>query len=195
MDIPLLVALAVIVVFGILGFRDGVVKRLLEIVGVLVSLVLTARFASAVQPWISAKTGMNEGVSLLVTWAVLFIVGLILSRMLAKIISKVLRLTVLGWLDKWGGALVGIALGTLVTSVLLVAASQVPGGQSIQASYNRTSLGQFIFYAAPAIYEQVRSLSGGQVEEVWYRVLDEAKKSGETVKEEVEKAAREAKSE
>ena len=195
MNVPLLAALAVIIVFGILGFRDGVVKRILEIAGVLVSLILTARFATAVQPWMMDKTGMNEGASLLVTWAVLFIVGLVLSRMLATIISKALRLTVLGWLDRWGGALVGIALGTLVTSVLLVAASQVPGGQSIQTVYNRTSLGQFIFYAAPSLYEQVRSLSGGQMDEIWDRVLDEAKKSGEKVKEEVEKAAHEAKSE
>ena len=194
MDIPVLIALAVIVVFGILGYRDGVVKRILEIAGVLVSLILTARFASAVQPWMMDKTGMNEGASLLVTWAVLFFVGLVLSRMLATIISKALRLTVLGWVDRWGGALVGVALGTLVTSVILVAASQVPGGQSIQSAYGRTSLGEFIFYSAPTLYEQARRLSGGQVEEVWDRVLDEAKKSGEKVKEEVEKAAREAKS-
>jgi len=195
MDIPVLIALAVIVVFGILGFRDGVVKRILEIAGVLVSLILTARFASAVQPWIMDKTGVNEGASLLVTWAVLFTVGLVLSRLLATMISKALRLTVLGWLDRWGGALVGIALGTLVTSVVLVAASQVGGGQSIQTAYQKTSVGQFIFYAAPAFYEQARRLSGGQVEEVWDRVMEEAKKSGEKVKEEVGKAVDEAKPE
>jgi len=195
MDLAVLIALAVIVVFGILGYRDGVVKRILEIAGVLVSLILTARFASAVQPWMMDKTGMNEGASLLVTWAVLFFVGLVLSRFLATIISKALRLTVLRWVDRWGGALVGVALGTLVTSVILVAASQVPGGQSIQSAYSRTSTGEFIFYAAPAFYQQVRQLSGGQVEEVWDRVLDEAKKSGGKVKEEVEKAADEAISE
>jgi len=195
MDIPVLIALGVIIVFGILGFRDGVVKRLLEIAGVLVSLILTARFASAAQPWIQDKTGMEEGASLLVTWAVLFFVGLLLSRLLAKMISKALRLTVLGWLDRWGGFLVGIALGTLVTSVILVAASQVSGGQSIQEAYQKNKVGQFIFYAAPTFYEQARRLSGGQVEEVWDRVMKEAKNSGEQVKEEVEEAVREATSE
>ena len=195
MDFPLLMALAAIVFFGILGFRDGVVKRILEMAGVLVSLILTARFASAVQPWIMDKTGMNEGASLLVTWAVLFFVGLVLSRILATFISKALRLTVLGWLDKWGGALVGIALGTLVTSVILVAATQVPGGQPIQTAYSKTPVGQFIYYAAPAFYEQVRRLSGGRVEEVWDRVLNQAKESGGKVKEEVGKAVDEAVSE
>jgi uncharacterized membrane protein required for colicin V production len=192
MDIPVLIALTVILVFGILGFRDGVVKRILEIAGVLVSLILTARFASAAQPWIQDKTGMEEGASLLVTWAVLFFVGLALSRLLARLISKALRLTVLGWLDKWGGALLGVAVGTLVVSVFLVAASQVPGGQSIQKTYQKSELGQFIFFAAPSFYEQARRLSGGEVEEVWYRVLDQAKETGSKVKDEVEDTVREA---
>jgi len=192
MDIPVLLALAAIIIFGILGFKDGVVKRLLEIAGVLVSLILTARFASAVQPWILEKTNMNEGASLLVTWAVLFFVGLVLSRMLANLITKALHLTVLGWLDKWGGAVVGMALGTLVISVILVAATQVPGAGSIQTSYDKTPVGQFIYYAAPEFYQQVRQLSGGKVEEVWDRVLDKAQESGEKVKEEVGEAAREA---
>ena len=115
--------------------------------------------------------------------------------MIATLVSKMLRLTVLGWLDRWGGALVGIAVGTLVTSVVLVAASQVPGGQSIQTAYNRTALGQFVFYAAPSFYEQARHLSGGQVEEIWDRVLGAARESGSEVKEKVEEAAREAVSE
>ena len=53
-------------------------------------------------------------------------------------------------------------------------------------------LGQFIFYAAPAFYEQARRLSGGQVEEIWDRVLDQAKETGDKVKDEVEGAVREA---
>lgn len=192
MDVPVLIALAAIIIFGVFGFKDGVVKRILEIAGVFVSLILTARFASAVQPTIMDKTGMEEGASLLVTWAILFFVGLLLSRLLAKLISKALRLTVLGWLDRWGGALVGMALGTLVVSVVLVAATQVPGASSIQAAYDKTTLGQVIYYAAPEIYVQARKLSGGEVEEVWNRVMDQAGESADKIKEEVEKAAKEA---
>lgn len=192
MDIPVLLALAAIVIFGIVGFKDGVIKRILEIAGVLVSLILTARFASAVQPTVMDKTGMEEGASLLVTWALLFFVGLVLSRLLARLISKALHLTVLGWLDRWGGALVGMALGTLVVSVVLVAATQVPGAESIQTAYDKTKVGQFIYYSAPEFYVQVRKLAGGDVEEIWDRVMDQAGDSADKVKEEVEKAAREA---
>lgn len=191
MDIPVLLALASVIVFGILGFKDGVVKRILEIVGVLVTLVLTARFATAVYPWFMDKAGMEEGPALLLSWGVLFFAGLFLSRILATMISKALRLTILGWLDKWGGALVGLALGTLVTSVILVAASQVPGGASIQDAYDRTPLGSFVYYAAPNFYEQARKLGGGRMDEVWERVLDTARQGKDKVADEVEKAAKE----
>jgi len=53
-------------------------------------------------------------------------------------------------------------------------------------------VGQFIYYAAPVLYEKVRELGGGKVEAVWDRTLDTAKVSGDKVKKEVEKAAREA---
>ena len=192
MDAPLIIALVVIVFFGILGFKDGVIKRLLEIGGVFVSLVLTARFATAAEPWVADKTGLSEGTALLVTWAALFFAGLLLSRILASMASKLVRLTVLGWLDRWGGAVVGMALGALVASVILVAASSVPGGVKIQSAYDESALGRFIFYSAPSVYEQVRKLAGSDVDAVWDRSLDKAREEADKGKEAVKEKAEEA---
>ncbi len=192
MDFPLIIALVVIVFFGILGFKDGVIKRIFEIGGVFVSLILTARFATAVEPWVADKTGLSEGTALLVTWAALFFAGLLLSRLLASMASKLVRLTVLGWLDRWGGALVGMALGTLVASVILVAASSVPGGVKIQSAYDQSALGRFIFYSAPSVYEQVRKLAGSDVDAIWDRSLDQAREEADKGKDLVKEKAEEA---
>jgi len=91
---------------------------------------------------------------------------------LASLVSKLIRLTILGWLDRGGGAVVGMALGTLVASVLLLALSAVPGGNKIHASYDASPLGRFILYAAPSVYEQVRRMAGSDVDAVWDRTLD-----------------------
>jgi membrane protein required for colicin V production len=185
-------ALAAIVFFGILGFRDGVVKRILEIAGVLVTLILTARFASALQPTVVAKTGLHDGPALLLTWGLLFFAGLVLSRLIANVVRRMIRLTVLGWLDKWGGAVVGLAFGLLVTSAILVAASQVPGGERIQTAYDRVPLGRFIFYAAPTVYQEARRLAGGDVDEVWRKVLTVTKNKAAEGKAKVEDELKEA---
>jgi|GEM_PF-1171834 len=188
MDLAVLISLPVIVLFGILGYRDGVIKRILEIAGVLVVLVLTARFATAVHPWVMDKTGVPEGPALLITWAGLFFAGLLLARFVASMISKLIRLTIVGWLDKVGGVIVGMLFGTLLASVLLIAISQVPGGQSVKASYEDAPLGRFIYYAAPNFYQTTRQLFGEDLDDLWDRVLEETKDE----REEAERRAREA---
>ena len=175
MEPALLIPLPFILLLGFLGYREGVLKRLLEIVGVFATVILTARFAAAVHPWIMERTGADESPALLITWAVLFFGGLILSRMIATLVSKLIRLTILGWLDRWGGALMGAVLGTIIASVVVILLCQAPGGNKLQSTYLEQPLGRFIYYAAPNLYIQARQLFGGKTEEVWSRVMDAAK--------------------
>ncbi len=205
MGLAVIIPLPLIALFGIMGFRDGVVKRVIEILGVFVTLILTARFAAQVNPWMMEQTNVPEGTALLVTWAALFFAGLLLSRLLATLISKMIRLTILGWVDKMGGALVGMALGVFVSSLVLLVISQMPGGNSIKSEYQETSFGQFIYYAAPTFYQTARKLGGQKADEMFERAMDEAgnaagdarEKAGEVMddaaKEAMEKAEEAAK--
>ncbi len=200
MELAVVISLPVIALFGIMGYRDGVVKRVLEIAGVFATLILTARFAAAVNPWMMEQSGVPEGPALLITWAALFFAGLLLSRMLATVISKMIRLTILGWIDKIGGAVMGMALGVLVASVVLIVISHLPGGQSVKHQYNDSPMGQFIYYAAPNVYQSARKLGGQQVDDLWNRVMDETEnvtgkateKAKEKAKEALDKAADQA---
>lgn len=207
MDLAVIISLPVIALFGIMGYRDGVVKRVIEILGVIATLLLTARFAAAVNPWMMEKTGVPEGPALLITWAALFFAGLLLSRLLATVLSRMVRLTILGWLDKLGGILIGVALGVFVASVVLLVVSQIPGGKAVKAEYHESSMGRFIYYAAPTFYQTARKLGGEKADELFTRVLEKAEdaagdareKAGEVMsdaaddaREKAEDAAREA---
>lgn len=192
MDFMVWIAIPIMAFFAILGFKDGVVKRVLEIIGLIVTIILTARFASAVTPWMTDKTGLDEGKALLVTWAVLILAGGVLSKLLAAAVSKTLRLTVMGWLDRWGGALCGVAFGMLVASVLMVAMSQMPGGQVIQQAYEKRPASRFIFYSAPNLYQFARQMGGGKVDDVWHRVMGDAAEEGEELGEEIKEQAEDA---
>ncbi len=190
MELPVIVALGAIAIFGVLGFRDGVIKRVIEIAGVFVALFLTARFAESVAPRVMEMAGVGEGPALLMTWAGLFVVGLILSRLLARGLSKLVRLTVLGGLDRFGGAVLGLALGTLVVSVLVVAISQVPGADGLQTSFERDPVGRVVFYAAPNVYRVVRGLGDSDAGRLWDRALDSTRdqvdQAGKSVREAVD---------
>jgi hypothetical protein len=186
---PVIFGLAVIVLFGALGWRDGLVKRVLEVAGAIAALLLTARFAGVVQPWVSRTTGAGNGPALLITWAVMFVVLLVLSRILAALIAKLLRVTVLVWVDRLGGAVLGLCFGMLLASVLLVAASQIRGGGGIQADCDRTVVGRAIYYTAPRLYIQARRTSGGRVEEAWERFTTRAVEAAAAGKAKLKEAA------
>lgn len=192
MNAPVGFALAVMVLFGALGWRDGLVKRVLEVAGAVAALLLTARFAGAVQPWVSERTGAGTGPALLITWAVMFIVGLVLSRLLAAGIAKLLHLSVLVWVDRLGGTLLGLCFGLLLASVLLVAASQVRGGAAVQADCDRSLAGRIVYYAAPNLYVQARKASGGRLESAWEKFTSRAAEAAAAGKARVEESVKES---
>lgn len=175
MELLIWLPVPILLVFGFLGFRDGLIKRALEVIGILATILLTARFATEMLPWMKENTGLPEGAALMLTWAALFFVGFVLTKLLAALVSRLVRLTILGWVDKGGGALLGVFIGVLFCSVVLVAGSQIPGGERIQQAYDRTFLGRTLFYAAPDIYRSAQGLSGGRAAEVWSRVLDKVR--------------------
>ena len=61
--------------------------------------------------------------------------GLILSRLLATLISRLLHLTMLVWVDRWGGALWALPSARWSPACCWWPASQVPGGPMVQAAY------------------------------------------------------------
>ncbi len=191
MPATLLIPIPFIVVLALVGLRDGVVKRVVEIIGVIATVILTARFAAAVQPWVMDRTGAAEEPALLITWALLFLAGLILSRLVAVLLSKLIHLTILGWLDRLGGAVLGAAIGVLLSSAVVLLLSQLPGGGDIQRDYQASGFGRFIYGAAPSVYQGARGLWGEQADRTWSRVMDEARDSAAAAKDKVQDEAKE----
>ncbi|HPF69668.1 MAG TPA: CvpA family protein [Candidatus Krumholzibacteria bacterium] len=189
------IALALIAGFAIWGFKDGVVKRVVEIVGALLTLMLTARFAAAVTPRVAGATGWSESVSLLVAWVLMIFVGLVLSRLLARLISKAVRLTVLGWVDRLGGAVCGAALGMLVASILLLALGVLPGGPELQAAYRKDAVGAVIIDSAPNVARQAKLVAGDRFAALWDQVTREADAKADAAADQAKRTLDEAKDE
>ncbi len=154
------------------GWRSGVVRRLLELVGLVAAILASARFAAAVAPWLGARTAMSETTALLTAYVLVFVAALILVRLVARAIAAIVHWTPLGWLDRLGGALCGVLIASLLLSVGLIAVSQAPGGASVRDTFMAHPVGQVIYQAAPMLYQGMRELFGGQMDELWRRVVD-----------------------
>lgn len=179
------VTVALLAICGFYGWRAGVIRRLLELAGLVLAILVSARFAAAVTPWLADHSAMSEQTALLASYVLVFVVALIAVRLVAGALATVIRWTPLGWLDRLGGAVCGVMIAALLISVGLIAVSQGPGGPAVREAYLRQPVGEAIYRAAPSLYQGARRLFGGQIDELWQRAVD----MGGKLIEEGEKAA------
>ena len=166
------VTVAVLAICGFYGWRAGMVRRVLELVGLVLAILVSARFAAAVTPWLAEHTAMSAHTALLTSYVLVFVVALIAARLLAGALAAVIRWTPLGWLDRLGGAVCGVTIAALLISVGLIAVSQGSGGQAVREAYLRQPVGEAIYHAAPSLYQGARRLFGGQIDELWQRAVE-----------------------
>ena len=166
------VTVVLLAVCGFLGWRAGVLRRLLELAGLVLAIVFSARFAAALAPWLSERTGMSVTSALLSSYALLFVSALIVVGLLARVLTRLIHWTPLGWLDRLGGTLCGLILGALLISIGLIAVSQTPDGAQVRETYCRHPAGRVIYHAAPSLYQSARRLFGGQMDDLWRRVVE-----------------------
>jgi hypothetical protein len=144
------------------GWRTGLVRRVLEFAGLVASLLLATRYGGEVAALLVAETGLSPGAAAPVGWALLFVALLAATRLLAWAVAGAVRVSVLGWLDRWGGAALGLLAGVLVGSVLLMLLCRLAGDGELRRRVREEPVTRLVHGAAPALYE----LAGGDRERV-----------------------------
>ncbi|MDY0108985.1 MAG: CvpA family protein [Candidatus Krumholzibacteria bacterium] len=172
MNMVVWVTVGLLVICGVWGWRTGVVQRLLELIGLVASILLSARFASAVAPWLADHSAMDTSTALLASYVLVFVAALILVRLAARGLAALVRWTPLGWLDRLGGAVCTMLIAALLISIGLIAVSQSAPGHGVRDTYLRHPVGQVIYYAAPSLYQGARRLFGGQIDDLWHRAVE-----------------------
>jgi len=170
------------------GWRAGIVKRLLELVGTIVAVVLAARYGTSVGLLIAGATDLPAPVAGAAGWIAIIALGYILSRFLAWVVSRIIGQTILGGIDRAGGAVFGLGVGVLVVSVLLVLASAVPNNDDLRREIQDQPLSRLVHSVAPALWQAVNG-EDHDLDRLWDDLRDSAQDHG---KEAVEAAARAA---
>jgi len=174
--------LALLLVFAIAGWRAGLIRRVLEFVGMVASVLLASRFGFLAADWLQDLTGLEDRLARPLGWLLVFIVLLIGTRVLAWLLAKALRVSVLGWVDRWGGALLGVLIGVLVCSVLLMLVCRVTGDDDLAEQVRSDPVTRVVHSAAPALYALVARGDHEDLERLWQRAregIDELPDPGE----------------
>jgi uncharacterized membrane protein required for colicin V production len=162
MEAVLIGVVLVFAYFGIEGLRHGVVRRAVEVVGLLLVFLCAAELSRALQPTLAHKLDVSDRAAFVTAWAVVLIAGVVAVRLLAAGASKLVRLSIVSWLDRTGGLILGLAFGAVISSCLLIALLAVPVDRHLKDEVRDERFTGALLNVAPAVYDLLRSAHDGE---------------------------------
>jgi membrane protein required for colicin V production len=115
-----------LVVIGIFkGWRNGFVLGIFSVLAFIVGLAAAIKLSAVVAERLGENTSISQRWLPVLAFALVFFLVVFLVRLGAKAIEGLLRITMLGWLNKLGGVLLYVLLYLLIFSVLLFYAQQL----------------------------------------------------------------------
>lgn len=153
------VILIIIVIATFLGLWVGLIKAALFLAGIIVGVILAGRFYLPFSQVFSFLPG--EGAAKVVAFAIILIGVMIIAVLLAVLLKRLTSLAMLGWVDRLGGAVFGLLLGTIFCGALLAMWAKFLGvGGAITGSILASILLDhfpLVLALLPAEFDAVRS--------------------------------------
>jgi len=159
MPISELIFMGLLGVAGILGFRKGFISQVTMFIGLCLGIWLAIRFAGLVGEYL-APYGVPAGEKGYIISFVVVFAGVVLGvYFLGRFATRVLKVLMLGWVDKLAGLLFGVLKAALILSVLLAVLARAGVNDKLFSQEAQEGL----FYRtlsgfAPTFYPSLRNL-------------------------------------
>ncbi len=120
------IILAILLVLALVkGYQRGLIVGVFSLVAVIIGLAAAMKLSTAVAGYLGKSVKISEQWLPVISFAVVFLVVILLIRLGANAIERTVEMATLGWLNKLGGMLLYAAIYILVYSVLLFYAGQM----------------------------------------------------------------------
>ena len=124
-----IVIIVVAVLLGIAGLRQGIIKTVFGIAGLIGGIVLAGRYydelAALLSP--SGATWVN-----IAAYAIILIATIIVAGVVGSLVAKLVHFVLLGWLDRLVGCVLGVFIGGLLcAAVLAIVGKYYPGTEAV----------------------------------------------------------------
>lgn len=140
-DIIVLICLALGIIEGI---RKGFISQIAAIVGVVAGVWLSVIFAGKLSEWMSGLFEANPQLMKALAFILIYVIVVVLLHLVGKLLEKVVKLSMLGWLNKLLGAVFSVMKWALI---LCIAVAVFDSFNSIFNAVSSEKLADSIFYA------------------------------------------------
>ena len=113
-----IVLIAVLILSTVVGIWRGFINMVLPLIGIIIGIILAGLYAPTVGSWLHIDNAEHAAWA---GYAIIMVSILIISIILAVILTRFVHLTLLGWLDRLLGGIFGLALGALLCAATLAA--------------------------------------------------------------------------
>ena len=117
---------AVLIVFAVLkGYQRGLIIGLFSLIAVIIGLAAAMKLSVVIADYLGKAVNISDKWMPVVSFAVVFLLVILLIRLGAKLIEKTVEMAMMGWLNKIGGIILFAAIYITVFSVLVFYAEQL----------------------------------------------------------------------
>jgi membrane protein required for colicin V production len=112
--------IAIIVIIGLTifaGLKIGIIKAVLTLAGVIVGVILAGRFYAALAEQLTFIP--QETLARVVAFAIILVGVILVASIIAGVIKWLASIVLLGWVNRLGGALLGVIMGGIFCGALL----------------------------------------------------------------------------
>ena len=128
-DIVIIIYLCLSVISG---FMQGLIRTVLSIIGLIVGIILAAHFYKQLGDALTFIS--NKNVADVVAFIFILLVVMGIAALIAWFLRSLIKAIILGWVDKIGGAVLGLILGALSISAILAIIAKVSNSSLITDS-------------------------------------------------------------
>lgn len=174
----------VIVISAILAYARGFIREVMSIVGWIAAAFIAFIFAPNALPLISEIPvlgdfiGESRELGILASFAIVFIVALVIVSIFTPLFSSVVQRSALGGIDAALGFIFGVARGVLLVIVALIAYERIVGDDPIATISDSRSAAVFANMQA-SIEAQIPTDVPGWILERYETLIDGADASAE----------------
>lgn len=112
------IVIAIVLIISIFsGFMTGLIKSAFSLAGLIVGVVLAGRFYLTLGDHLGFIH--SESAAHVVAFIIIFLIVMIIATVLGIILTKLVSLILLGWLNHLAGAAFGLIFGAIIVGAIL----------------------------------------------------------------------------
>jgi len=144
LDIVIIVAL---ILLGVAGLRQGMIRTVFGIAGLIGGIFLAGRYYDELAARLFPSGAIWGNIA---AYAIILIATLVVAGVIGWLLAKLVNFAALGWLDRFMGFILGVVIaGLLCAAILAIAVKFYPG---MEATISQSVIARFLVGGFPLLY-------------------------------------------